>query len=57
MEDTEYMMEEEKSIAQKCSKHTKSTTYNTAVCPFKVEYMDTETKKHKNTNDSIYWHF
>ena len=47
MEDTEYMMEEEKSIAQKCSKHTKSTTYNTAVCPFKVEYMDTETKKHK----------
>lgn len=42
------MMEEEKYIAQKCSKHTKSTTYNMAVCPFKVEYMDTETNKKKN---------
>ena len=36
-------MEEEKYIIQKCSKHMISTTYNMAVCPFKVEYMGTET--------------
>ena len=37
-------MEEDKYIVQKCSKHTKST-YNMAVCLFKVEYMGTETTK------------
>ena len=37
-------MEEDKYIVQKYSKHTEST-YNMAVCLFKVEYMGTEKKK------------